>query len=150
MLGGVTEITAERMTGLGAISGIALKLLFLASHLKASQKEAEFAPGVQRLFNLFKSLLCTINESLKPSRNLAIKPKFTYFLPKNEAEELDNLIKGKNAGLLSDETSVIKNPLIEDGQAEFDKIKAEKEEKAKLIPAIVPPVNIDNQNLKIV
>lgn len=128
---GTPFITMERMAGLGTFSGIALKMLFALAHMKAAEKEAQFAPGVQRLINIFKAVLCEINTSLKPALNLPIKPKFTYFLPKNDTETLDNIIKAKNGGILSTETAAIQNPLVEDGQAEFDKLKDEKEVEEK-------------------
>lgn len=129
---GTPFITMDRMSSLGTFSGVALKMLFALAHMKASEKEAEFGPGVQRLINLFKSMLCQINNALKPAANMSIKPKFTYFLPKNDGEELDNLGKAIDKGIISIETATVKNPLVEDGQAEFEKVKEEKGQAAPL------------------
>lgn len=132
-----------------APSGYAIKLLFTNCHLFASEKEADFGKGVQRLINLYKSLLCAINKALIPTKNLPIKPVFNYFLPKNIQEELNYIVTAKTNGLLSDETAVIKNPIVEDAEAELEKIKKQKEEKAKEAAKLIPKPGegkIDNDN----
>ncbi len=121
-----------------APSGYAIKLLFQNAHLKAAQKEADFGKGVQRLINLMKSMLCAINPALNSSKNLNVKPVFTYFLPKNITEDLDILIKAKEAGGLSQETFLEKSPIVEDGGAELERIKQEQENEP-VPPAPVPP-----------
>ncbi len=127
MYTGTPFITMERMGQLGTYSGIALKMLFMAAHLKAAAKEKIFGKGVQRRLNYLKSVLCEINTSLAPAQNMSIKPKFTLFLPKNIMEDIDILVKAKGADLISQETAVNQNPLVADGVEEYDKIKAEKE-----------------------
>lgn len=121
-----------------APSGYAIKLLFQNAHLKASQKESDFGKGIQRLINLMKSLMVAINPALRPAKNMNIQPGFTYFLPRNDKEEVETLGAAVDKGLISQETAVMKCPLVKDGAQEWEKIKKEKEEKAKLLPPVNP------------
>lgn len=119
------ELTTETMKGFGMFSGIALKMLFLDAHLKAMDKEEIFGECIQRRINFLKTALSNIDVKLETALSFEIKPIFTPFLPKNVVEELDNIIKAKDAGLLSDETSIQMNPLLLDWESEIKKIEKE-------------------------
>lgn len=111
-----------------APSGYAIKLLFQPAHMKAAQKVGDFGKGVQRLINLYKSLLCGLKRELKSAKNMNIAPSFNLYLPKNDAEDVQTLINAKNAGLISHETAVMKCPLVKDTAAEWEKVKKESQE----------------------
>lgn len=140
------NISFDNIKGLGTFTGIALKMFFMDAHLKASDKEEIFGEGVQRRVNYLKASIAVLNPKLKAALRLAIKPKFEYFLPKNEAEEIDNIIKCVNAGIMSIETAVRLCPLIEDYISELDLITKEADVKAtkalalmQAAPPQIPP-----------
>lgn len=126
-----------------APSGYAIKLLFQNAHMAASQKEADFGKGVIRLLNIMKSILCSINPDLKTAQNLNTEPVFTYYLPQNTVEDVTVLIAAYEAGIISLQTLMSKNPLVKNAAAEIELIKKEAEAKAKLIPP-TPPANPAN------
>jgi SPP1 family phage portal protein len=116
------DISFENMKGLGVFSGIALKMLFIDAHLKASDKEEVFGEGLQRRINYLKGAIAVLDPKFKPALALEIKPKFKYFLPENIAEQVDVLVKAVEGKILSTETAVSLNPLVADHDAELDRL----------------------------
>lgn len=127
------EITPEALKGLGQFSGIAIKFLFMDAHMKAADSEDIFGEAMQRLYNYFKSGIAVLDPKFKNvSQQLKVYPEFNYFLPKDYLEELDGIAKGIDAGILSKETGVELNPLIENIELEKDRIlKQEQNKKAE-------------------
>lgn len=134
------DISFESVSGLGHFSGIALKMFFMDAHLKASDKEAIFGMGVTRRINYLKAAISVIDNKFKPALKLIVSPKFTYFLPKDTDAEVATLINAYQAGIISLESAVKLNPLVEDAVNELDLIKKEAAVKAKLIPPPTPPM----------
>jgi len=120
------DISFEQMKSIGgnAPSGFALEMLFLGAHLKASDNEEIFGESVQRRLNLIMSALASIDLGLKQGLSLKIRPKFEYFMPKNNAEKIDIINSAVQGGIMSIESAVRQNPLIEDPEAELELIKA--------------------------
>jgi len=121
------DISIETMKGLGTFSGIALKMLFLAPHLKAADKEETFGKTIQRRINFIKAAMATINISLEKATAMEISPKFEYFLPKNEGEMVDMLVSATGGGkaIMSTETAVSLNPLVNNAEQEMQRIEDE-------------------------
>jgi SPP1 family phage portal protein len=116
------DISFENMKGLGVFSGIALKLLFMDAHLKASDKEEMFGEGLQRRINYIKGAIAAIDSKYQKALVMEIKPKFKYFLPENIAEQVDILVNAVQGKILSAETAVSLNPLVADHKAELERI----------------------------
>lgn len=130
------NISFDNVKGIGQLSGIALKLFFMDAHMKADDKLEILGSGVQRRLNFLKSAIAILNASMKPVVNITVKPKFTFFLPKDVDGEVSTLVKAVGAGILSKETAVKLNPLVEDADNELTLIK----EEAAAAPPPVPPV----------
>lgn len=124
------NITFAEMKGLGALSGVALKLLFMDAHMAVKNKEETFGLGLQRRLNLLKaSAGLVVNTSLaKVAEVTQIKPVLTPFLPENVTEAIDNLASSIQSGMMSTETALENHPLIADVQTELDRLAKEKEE----------------------
>lgn len=124
------DISFDNMKGMGTFSGFALKMLFMAAHLKASQKEETFGKSIQRRINLIKAILVAFNESkLKPGSSVDIQPVFDYFLPKDEQGAIDLLVAATgNKPVLSRKTAVSLNPLVKDATQELQQLKEEQKE----------------------
>jgi SPP1 family phage portal protein len=128
------NISFEAMKGLGTFSGIALKMLFLGAHLKASSHAENFGMGVQRRINYIKESIGKLNiQDFASTVALDVTPEFEYYLPKDETE-LINLLTTATGGkaVMSQETAVAQNDLIEDKEKEMELIKAEKESEGAL------------------
>lgn len=120
------DISIEQMKSLGAYSSVALRMLFLGAHLKASEKEEIFGKCIQRRINFFKSAMAKINLDLGAALPMSIKPKFEYFLPKNEEEMINMLSTATGGGkTMSQKTAVRLNPLVEDPEKELNDLRDE-------------------------
>lgn len=123
------DISFQQMKGLGDISGLALKMLFLAPHMKAADKEGIFGAVIQRRINFIKSALAIMNSKLLPAVHMSIKPQFEYFLPKDDAGVV-NLLSTATGGkpIISQKTAVLHNPFVENPEVEMENLKAESEQ----------------------
>lgn len=125
------NISFEQVSGLGTFSGIALKMLFMGAHMKASEKEETFGKSVQRRINFMKASMAKINVKLEPATGMTIKPGFEYYLPKNTQEVIETLIAATGSKpILSRKTAVSLNPLVEDAKQEL--VNLEEDDKAGL------------------
>lgn len=124
------DISFDNMKGMGTFSGFALKMLFMAAHLKASQKEESFGKGIQRRINLIKAILITFKQStLKQASSLDIYPEFEYFLPKDDQGMIDLLVTATgNKAIISRKSAVSLNPLVTDAAQELEELRKEDEE----------------------
>lgn len=119
------DISFDNIKGLGTFSGIALKMFFMDAHLKASDKEELFGQGVQRRINYLKTSISIIDQKFKPALSLYICPTFEYFLPRDVDGEVKTLVAAYQAGIISLQTAVKLNPLVEDYAAELEQIALE-------------------------
>lgn len=126
------DISFEQMQGLGQFSGIALKMLFLDAHMAAADKEEIFGEYIQRRINFLKVAHAKINPAFKKCLTLKITPKFDYYLPKDEAGRID-LLRSANGGkpIMSQQSAIQQNPLIEDSAAEQLQIDKEAQAEAQ-------------------
>lgn len=125
------DFSFDNVKGLGKVSGVALRLLFMDAHLKASDKEELFGQGVQRRINYLKGAIAIINPKFKAGLRVIIRPQFDYFLPKDVDGEVTTIVNAYKAGILSLETAVKLNPLVTDSIVELALIKAEKDAAAQ-------------------
>ncbi len=104
------NISFDEVKGLGAISGVALKLLFMDAHLKVEDKEEIFGDFLQRRANIVLSLIGLVNDELGNLRKQTyINPKITPYIIKNEKEELDYWLSATgNKPLISQEEAIEK------------------------------------------
>lgn len=119
------NISFEVMKSLSEFSGVALKMLFMDAHMKASEHEENFGEGVQRRINYIKAAMAIINVDFEKAVTLTVEPKFNYFLPKNESELVDILTTATTGGILSKKTAIAQNPFVQDPDAEETLIKNE-------------------------
>jgi SPP1 family phage portal protein len=126
------QISFESSSFTGSMPGISIKLMFLPATNKAkSKQQGSIGMSHQRRLNFLKSAMAVINIAVKPSLALKMKPKFSIFLPENETEKYENIVKLVAAGLISKETAIKMIGLVDDPEAEYAKIKAEADEAAK-------------------
>jgi SPP1 family phage portal protein len=124
------NITFDVMKGLGNLSGVALKLLFLDAHMAVKNKEEIFGLGLQRRINILKAAIGKVikTDLGKTADMTQLKPILTPYLPQNDTEMIENLSTSMNGGMMSRETAVGLNPLIEDAETELARMKDEQEE----------------------
>ncbi len=128
-LSNTPDISFDNVKGIGSVSGIALKLMFLGSILKAKKDEGKYQVVISRLISLLKSSLLINNPLLKNElKELRIKAEFTSILPENLQETI-NILSNAAGGkaIMSQKTAVNSNPLVQNKKEEMDALKEESE-----------------------
>lgn len=114
------DISFDSMKGMiGNVSGIALKLLFMDAQIKASDKQESFGVLIQRRLNLIKKVIASLSTADFENNTLDLYPIFKPYMPINDVEYNDLLIKAYDAGMISKKTMVSKSTLVQDVEAEL-------------------------------
>lgn len=119
------NISFENVKGMGNVSGIALKLMFIDAHMAAKRKETTFGEGVQRRLNLLKAIAGKVihTASEEESMEINIVPAFTPYLPEDMETEINVLSTAVNSGIMTKETGVRQNPLVSNKENEIELLK---------------------------
>ena len=102
------DISFDAVKGLGAISGLALKLLFMDAHLKVQDKREIFDEYLQRRTNVVKAWIGYMNTKLEADADeLDIEPEIIPYMLTSEIDELNYwLTANGNKPVISQEESV--------------------------------------------
>jgi SPP1 family phage portal protein len=121
------DISFEQMKGIGNVAGVALELMFLDAHIGVKNEEETFGIGLQRRLNIIKAAIgALIDTSLaNEAKTVQLIPVITPYLPKNIKEDIENLTIAKTGGIISTETAVEKNPLVDDNEMEMERMKSD-------------------------
>ena len=118
------DLSYENVKGIGATSGIALKMLFSDAHLKCGDEWEIYEELIEREFNIIKAYLSAMEgDSIK---ELEIDPVMRPFIIDDEKANVDVLITA-NGGkpLVSQKQSVALAGLSDDTDADYLEIRAE-------------------------
>lgn len=122
------DISFDSIKGLGNISGVALRLMFLDSIVKASSNEGENRTMIERIINvLISGNLTTTNTKLKSlATNTIFDVKFNSIIP----NDIDTLVKtlqiGVNSKFISQETAIEQLGLVDSTEDEISRINTVK------------------------
>lgn len=118
------DISFDSVKGLGAISGLALKLLFMDAHLKVQDKREIFDEYLQRRVNVQLAYIGQFNTSLESACDeIEIEPEITPYILTSEIDELNYwLTANGNKPVISQEESVEKAGLSGDVKGTMEKI----------------------------
>lgn len=121
------DISFDSVKGLGAISGIALKLLFMDAHLKVQDKREIFDEYLQRRANIIKAYIGVFNTQLESiCDNIDIEPEITPYMLTNEIDELNYwLTANGNKPVVSQEESIEKAKISKSPKDTYEKIQNE-------------------------
>lgn len=119
------DISFDAVKGLGAISGVALKLLFMDAHLKVQDKGEIFDDYLQRRVNVILAYIGQINTTLeKDCENIIVEPELVPYMLVDELEELNYwLTANGNKPVISQEESVEGAGISKNVAATMQKIK---------------------------
>ena len=121
------DISFESVKGLGAVSGIALKLLFMDAHLKVQDKIEIFGDYLQRRVNIIKAFLAQLNPVMaRALEELEVEPEITPYMPTSEIDDINMwLAANGNKPLVSQKASVKGANLTQDPEKDFEQIQEE-------------------------
>ena len=121
------DISFDSVKGLGAISGIALKLLFMDAHLKVADHQEVFDEYLQRRINIIKAFIGKFNAKLSSeASNLMVEPVIKPYMIVDEAAEI-KIWTEANGGvpIMSQKASFEKAGLTNDTEADFKQYQDE-------------------------
>jgi len=122
------DLSFDNVKGLGNVSGVALKLLFLDAVIKATMNEGENRTMIERIVNVILSgIVKTTNTTLSnQGQSLYFDIIFNSIIPDDVQTATDIIINLKDAGLLSSETAIKLLDMVENPAEELRLIEAEK------------------------
>jgi SPP1 family phage portal protein len=128
------DISFEQMKSLGTYSGIALKMLFLAPHLKCAAKEGNFGKCIQRRINFLKTAMNKIKiGAVAEGMTLDVSPEFEYYMPADDESFINMLsVATGNKPVLSQKSAVSISPLTSNADTEYQQIQEEENSPAAL------------------
>jgi SPP1 family phage portal protein len=118
------DISFDSVKGIGAVSGIALKLLFMDAHLKVQDKMEIFDDYLQRRLSIIQAYLAQFNTGLKTAcESLVIEPEIVPYMIEDEKAKVD-LLKAANGdkAIASQKTTIQMLGWANDPDAEFEQI----------------------------
>lgn len=120
-LSSTPDIAFENLKGLGAMSGIALRLMFLDAIIKAKMNEGENRTMIERCLNIISSGIRETNTKLS-KEELLISVQFNSILPSDLKEAVEIATSAVNGGVMSKETAVDYLDMVEDKEGELERI----------------------------
>lgn len=121
------DIAFDSVKGLGAISGVALKLLFMDAHLKVADHCEVFDEFMQRRVNVIKAFIGKFSTALASDCDaLQVEPEIVPFMIEDDKARIE-LITTANGGkpVISQRLSAKLAQLSQDSEADFAQIEEE-------------------------
>lgn len=121
------DISFDAVKGLGTISGIALKLLFMDAHLKVADHQEVFDEYLQRRINVIKAFIGKFNTKLtSDADNLMVEPIITPYMIVDEVAEIKIWTEANGGNpVISHKASFGKASLTNDTEADYEQYNAE-------------------------
>lgn len=119
------DISFESVKGIGAISGVALQLLFMDAHLKVQDKMEVFDDYLTRRANIILAYLGAANVAAKTAaRRLIVSPRITPYIIEDEQAKI-NMLQAANGQkpVASQKATVRRLGWAEDPDAEIAEIQ---------------------------
>lgn len=121
------DISFDSVKGLGAISGVALKLLFMDAHLKVADHQEVFDEYLQRRINVIKAYIGKFNTKLESdAESIQIEPEIIPYMIEDELTDITKWTTA-NGGkpVVSQKLSSKLAGLSKDPEADFEQMQAE-------------------------
>lgn len=121
------RISFENVKGIGAISGVALKLLFMDAHLKVKDHEEVFGEYLQRRLNVIKEYVAAAVPDLREAvDSLEVYAEIVPYVMGDQQSELELVMTANgNKPIISQKTAVEISGLVDDAEKEWSLIQAE-------------------------
>ena len=104
------DISFENVKSLGGVSGVALELLFMDSHLKVQEKREIFDEYLQRRINIVKKYLALMNgtnaQFVADCRNTIITAEIKPLTLSDKQTALNQITTAYNNDLISPHTAI--------------------------------------------
>lgn len=120
------DLSFNNVKGVGNVSGIALKLMFMGAMIKAKLSEGDYSITIDRILNVLKAGISNVVNTKSKYEDVVIKKEFTSILPDNLQEIIQTLSEATGGKpVISQERAVSLNPMVENAKEEIEAIKKE-------------------------
>lgn len=132
------NITTDSLKAISQLSGKALRTVMMLADIKASKRKETHDEMLDRTSSLITAIIGNVLDvSLKSQCDkLQVGHEFQEPFGEDITDNLNNIIRAVDAGILSNETAVELNPIIKDPHRENERLKAEAEERLKIQESI--------------
>ena len=126
-LSSTPNISFNNLKGIGNVSGVALKLMFLDSILKAKMNEGDNKTDIQRIINVIISgIITSIKQDYSSmATSMIYDVKFGDVLPNDLADVVSTLVEAVEGKVLSRERAIELLSIVENASEEMEKIENE-------------------------
>ena len=131
------DISFDNVKGLGNVSGVALKLMFLDAMIKAKMNEGENRTIVERILNIFiAGTVTTTNTNLSnEAKGTYFTVKFNSILPDDLKETIETYSTAVQSKIMSTKTAIENLGVAVDVDQEMEDIKSDNVESSN-VPTI--------------
>lgn len=125
------KISLDTLKSISTLSAKALRTVMMLADIKASKHKESHEELLDRTASLIIAIIGNVLEVRLHSQCEALRVGHEFQEPFGEdvTDDLENIIKAKDAGILSTETGVELNPLIKDPHRENERLEKEKEDR---------------------
>lgn len=123
------DISFDTVKGIGAVSGVALRLLFMDAHLKVQDKCEIFDEYLQRRGNIIAAFLALADvKNADAAEAVIVQPQITPYIIEDELSKI-NILQAANGGkqIASQASTVRRLGWADDPDAELAEIQAEED-----------------------
>ncbi|MCM1379556.1 MAG: phage portal protein [Prevotella sp.] len=132
------NITLDTLKSISQLSAKALRTVMMLADIKASKHKEIHDELLDRTASLIIAIIGNVLDVQLAGEceNLDVQHTFQEPFGEDVADDLNDIIRAVDGGILSTETAIELNPLVKDVTRERERILAEKEEAAKLQQSI--------------
>jgi SPP1 family phage portal protein len=126
------DISFDSVKGIGNLSGIALKLMFLDAHLKVADKQEIFDEYLRRRISVIKAYVAKFNTALAAEcESLEITPEINPYMIDDQQSLVEMLTTANGQKpLISRKLAASLSGLADDAEADFQQMELEKKEES--------------------
>ncbi|NQY30347.1 MAG: phage portal protein [Flavobacteriaceae bacterium] len=124
------DISFDNIKGLGNVTGVALKIMFLDAMIKAQMNNEELnRPSIERIINVFiaGNVTSTNTKYKSISESTYFDVQFNSIIPDDLNTTVETLTKAVESGITSQKTAVEILGLTDSNSDELEQIQSEKE-----------------------
>lgn len=117
------DLSFDNVKGIGAISGVAIRMMMTDAKLKGLMNQEIFGEGLLRRFNLLKHMM-TVLKMLSGVEDMEAEVMFSDPLPVDYTEMVESLVTASGGeSIMTKETAVRLNPFVQDTDAELQRME---------------------------
>lgn len=131
------RISFEEMKGIGNVSGVALKLMFMGAHMAVSNHAEDIEDFLQRRINFLVSALGSINptEFRNASRTIEIETEVVPYMINDASEKVTTAVAAVSGGIWSRREGIMFAGNADRVEEELKEIEEDMKKQQEVVPA---------------